>query len=155
MVSNITTGGSNREDSTKNDGEYTFFDRSEDVRTSARYLFDDEAIIIAGEGQKFTPKYYKGKFDLHQRTYAILELQIIGKFLYYYIDKYKDYFLQNAVGSTVKSLRLPMFQQMPVLLPILTEQQKICCQFFKSPRESCFSYAVMSENHLRFFLAYF
>ena len=125
MVSNITTGGSNREDSTKNDGEYTFFDRSEDVRTSARYLFDDEAIIIAGEGQKFTPKYYKGKFDLHQRTYAILELQIIGKFLYYYIDKYKDYFLQNAVGSTVKSLRLPMFQQMPVLLPILTEQQKI------------------------------
>jgi type I restriction enzyme S subunit len=55
MVSNITTGGSNREDSTENDGEYTFFDRSEDVRTSARYLFDDEAIIIAGEGQKFTP----------------------------------------------------------------------------------------------------
>jgi type I restriction enzyme S subunit len=125
MVSNITTGGSNREDSTENDGEYTFFDRSEDVRTSARYLFNDEAIIIAGEGQKFTPKYYKGKFDLHQRTYAILELQIIGKFLYYYIDKCKDYFLQNAVGSTVKSLRLPMFQQMPVLLPILTEQQKI------------------------------
>jgi hypothetical protein len=48
--------------------------RSEDVRTSARYLFNDEAIIIAGEGQKFTPKYYKGKFDLHQRTYAITKL---------------------------------------------------------------------------------
>jgi len=124
-VSNITTGSSNREDSTKDKGEYTFFDRSEDIRTSHRYLFDDEAIIIAGEGQKFTPKYYKGKFDLHQRTYAILELQVIGKFLYYYIDKYKNYFLQNAVGSTVKSLRLPMFEKMPILLPTLPEQQKI------------------------------
>ncbi len=124
-ISNITTGSSNREDSTENDGKYTFFDRSEDIRTSSRYLFDDEAIIIAGEGQKFTPKYYKGKFDLHQRTYAILELQIIGKFLYYYIDKHKNYFLQNAVGSTVKSLRLPMFQKMPILLPVLPEQQKI------------------------------
>ena len=124
-ISNITTGSSNREDSTKDNGKYTFFDRSEDIRTSSKYLFDDEAIIIAGEGQKFTPKYYKGKFDLHQRTYAILELQIIGEFLYYYTDKHKDYFLQNAVGSTVKSLRLPMFQQMPILLPTLPEQQKI------------------------------
>ncbi len=124
-ISNITTGNSNREDSTKDKGKYTFFDRSEDIRTSHRYLFNDEAIIIAGEGQKFTPKYYKGKFDLHQRTYAILELQIIGRFLYYYTDKHQTYFLQNAVGSTVKSLRLPMFDKMPILLPTLPEQQKI------------------------------
>ena len=128
-IAKITTGNSNREDSTENKGQYTFFDRSEDIRTSHRYLFDDEAIIVAGEGQKFIPKYYKGKFDLHQRTYAILQLQIIGKFLYYYTDKYKDYFLQNAVGSTVKSLRLPMFQQMPILLPTLPEQQKIANTF--------------------------
>ena len=124
-ISNITTGISNREDSTDGQGKYTFFDRSEDIRTSHKYLFDDEAIIVAGEGQKFSPKYFKGKFDLHQRTYAILELQIIGKFLYYFIDKNKSYFLQNAVGSTVKSLRLPMFEKMPILLPTLPEQQKI------------------------------
>jgi len=124
-ISKITTGSSNREDSTNSDGDYTFFDRSEDIRTSHRYLFDDEAIIVAGEGSEFKPKYFNGKFDLHQRTYAILNLNIIGKFLYFYIYKHRNYFLDNAVGSTVKSLRLPMFEQMPILLPTLPEQKKI------------------------------
>ena len=41
-ISNITTGSSNRQDSGL-DGEYTFFDRSEDIRTSSRYLFDGDA----------------------------------------------------------------------------------------------------------------
>jgi len=124
-IANITTGSANREDSTQDKGKYTFFDRSEDIRTSHRYLFDDEAIIVAGEGSEFKPKYFNGKFDLHQRTYAILKLQIIGKFLYYYIFKYRDYFIRYAVGSTVKSLRQPIFEKMPILLPTLPEQQKI------------------------------
>jgi len=71
-VAFITTGKSNREDSLKEDGIYTFFDRSEDIRTSNKYLFDTEAIIVGGEGQKFIPKYFVGKFDLHQRAYAIM-----------------------------------------------------------------------------------
>ena len=49
----------------------------------------------------------------------------IGKFLYYLIDFNKDYFLSQAVGSTVKSLRLPMFQKMKLLFPVIEEQQKI------------------------------
>jgi type I restriction enzyme S subunit len=124
-ISYITTGSSNREDSSLN-GEFTFFDRSEDIRTSSRYLFDNEAVIVPGEGQDFVPKHFKGKFDLHQRTYAIMEFkEAIGKFLYYYIGYYRHYFLSQAVGSTVKSLRLPMFQKMPIKLPSINEQQKI------------------------------
>src|SRR5699024_2879640 len=108
-ISHITTGSSNREDSSL-DGAYTFFDRSEDIRTSSRFLYDGEAVIVAGEGQDFVPKYFKGKFDLHQRTYAIMDFKnTFGKFLYYYIGYYRHYFLSQAVGSTVKSLRLPMF----------------------------------------------
>jgi type I restriction enzyme S subunit len=124
-IANITTGSSNREDSTQDKGQYTFFDRSEDIRTSHKFLFDDEAIIVAGEGSEFKPKYFNGKFDLHQRTYAILELQIIGKFLYYYIFRFRNYFIRYAVGSTVKSLRQPIFEQMPIFLPTIPEQQKI------------------------------
>ena len=123
-IANITTGSSNREDSIQDKGQYTFFDRSEDIRTSHKFLFDDEAIIVAGEGSEFKPKYFNGKFDLHQRTYAILELQIIGKFLYYYVFNFRNYFIRYAVGSTVKSLRQPIFEQMPILLPTLPEQQK-------------------------------
>lgn len=125
-IAYITTGSSNRQDSSS-EGEYTFFDRSEDIRKSNIYLFDKEAVIVAGEGQQFTPKYFVGKFDLHQRTYAIMDFQLcVGKFIYYLIDFKKDYFLSQAVGSTVKSLRLPMFQKMKLMLPkSIEEQQKI------------------------------
>jgi len=124
-LAHTTTGSSNREDSGL-DGEFTFFDRSEDIRTSDRYLFDGEAVIVAGEGQDFVPKYYVGKFDLHQRTYAIMEFQnSVGKYLFYVLRFHKNYFLAQAVGSTVKSLRLPMFKKMPLLMPCIEEQQKI------------------------------
>jgi type I restriction enzyme S subunit len=124
-IATITTGSSNRVDSSL-DGLYTFFDRSEDIRTSSIYLFDGEAVIVAGEGQAFVPKYFVGKFDLHQRTYAVMNFnQCAGKFIFYSIGFYSNYFLSKAVGSTVKSLRLPMFVEMPVNLPCLAEQQKI------------------------------
>ncbi|MFP1454350.1 restriction endonuclease subunit S [Escherichia coli] len=41
------------------------------------------------------------------------------------IDYLKVYFLNQAVGSTVKSLRLPMFQKMTFEAPEIEEQQKI------------------------------
>ncbi|MDP2521411.1 restriction endonuclease subunit S [Neptunomonas phycophila] len=124
-ISKITTGSSNRQDSHMN-GAYTFFDRSEDIRTSDTYLFDCEAVIVPGEGQDFIPKYFVGKFDLHQRTYAIMDFpECHGKFLFYAIHYFRSHFLTQAVGSTVKSLRLPMFQKMKLRLPIVEEQQKI------------------------------
>lgn len=124
-ISKITTGSSNRQDSHMN-GAYTFFDRSEDIRTSDTYLFDCEAVIVPGEGQDFIPKYFVGKFDLHQRTYAIMNFpECEGKFLFYAIHYFRSHFLSQAVGSTVKSLRLPMFQKMKLKLPTREEQQKI------------------------------
>ena len=123
--SKITTGSSNREDSNL-DGEYTFFDRSQDIRSSNRYLFDAEAIIVPGEGQEFIPKFFVGKFDLHQRTYAIMDFGInIGKYLFYFISYNSNHLNSHAVGSTVKSLRLPMFEKMPIKLPCIKEQVKI------------------------------
>jgi len=137
-IAKITTGISNREDSSEKGGLYTFFDRSEDIRTSDKYLFDGEAIIVAGEGQKFIPKYFIGKFDLHQRTYAIMNfnyLVVEAKYLFYHIYQNKNYFLSQAVGSTVKSLRLPMFKKMKIKLPSLTEQQKIAKVLSTADRE--------------------
>ena len=124
-ISFITTGKSNRSSSGLH-GEYAFFDRSDDIRTSSIYLFDCEAIIMPGEGSEFPPKYFIGKFDLHQRAYAIMNFKdTFGKFLYYYVEQHKSYFVKYAVGSTVKSLRLPIFDNMSVRLPCKTEQQKI------------------------------
>jgi len=134
-ISNITTGSSNRVDSFLG-GKFAFFDRSEDIRTSNRYLFDSEAVIVPGEGQDFVPKYFKGKFDLHQRTYAIMDFRNVdGRFLFYYIGFHRHYFLSQAVGSTVKSLRLPIFQRMPISLPPIEEQQKIASVLSNADKE--------------------
>ncbi|MDE0309641.1 MAG: restriction endonuclease subunit S [Acidiferrobacterales bacterium] len=118
-------GESNREDSYEV-GEYAFFDRSQDIRASTKYIFDGEAIIVAGEGKEFLPKYYVGKFDLHQRSYAIMNFQgVSAMFVFYSLTHNRNYFPSVAVGSTMKSLRLPMFIEMPIRLPYYREQNKI------------------------------
>lgn len=134
-ISKISTGESNREDSSLN-GKYTFFDRSQEVRTSNRYLFDGEAIIVAGEGQDFIPKYFVGKFDLHQRSYCIMNFKnIFGKFLFFLLNLNKNYFLQQAVGSTVKSLRLPMFLKMKLYIPSDIAEQKAIAEILSKADE--------------------
>ena len=103
-----------------------FFDRSQDIRRSDKHIFEGEAVIVAGEGKEFLPKYYVGKFDLHQRSYAIMNFSnISGKYVFYFLDQNRGYFSKMAVGSTMKSLRLPMFIHMPIKNPSIDEQQKI------------------------------
>jgi type I restriction enzyme, S subunit len=107
-------------------GDFIFFDRSKNPKKSNRFLFDCEAIIIAGEGAEFFPKKYNGKFDLHQRAYAIFGFgdHLIGDYLYYYITYCHEYFQNVAVGATVKSLRQRHFVEMPILLPKTLDEQK-------------------------------
>lgn len=118
------------------EGDFVFFDRSVDIRWSDKYLFDGEAIIVPGEGQEFIPKYFNGKFDLHQRAYAIMGfIGASGEYLYYLLTYHKNYFLSQAVGSTVKSLRLPIFKKMKLTLPSFEEQQKIASVLNTADRE--------------------
>jgi len=133
-IAEITTGSSNREDSME-EGDFVFFDRSVDIRWSDKYLFDGEAIIVPGEGE-FIPKYFNGKFDLHQRAYAIMGfIGASGEFLYYLLTYHKNYFSSQAVGSTVKSLRLPIFKKMKLTLPSFEEQRKIAAVLNRADRE--------------------
>ena len=122
----IKNGKSNTEDA-KEDGAYAFFDRSKKIKRSSRYLYDCEALIIPGEGAEFLPRHFIGKFDLHQRAYALFDFSksINVMFLFYYLTYFKDYFTRVAVGATVKSLRLRHFEQLPVPVPPLSEQQRI------------------------------
>lgn len=75
----ITNGNSNVQDAVtqSKDGLYPFFDRSEDIKYLPTFLFDKEAIIYPGEGTEFMPRYFKGKFALHQRCYAIFDFNEI------------------------------------------------------------------------------
>jgi type I restriction enzyme S subunit len=124
-VAKITTGNSNVQDAS-DDGVYPFFDRSGEIKRSERYFLDTEAVIVPGEGSDFFPKYFKGKFDLHQRTYAIFNFKgLDGMFLYYLMHLLRVNLIRTAVGTTVLSLRLPHFQNLELPLPPLPEQRKI------------------------------
>lgn len=122
----IKSGKSDTKDAVA-DGPYAFFDRSRTIKRSTRYLYDCEALIIPGEGAEFLPRHFDGKFDLHQRAYALFDFsdRVDVRFLYYYLVYASDYFARVAVGATVKSLRLRHFQQLPVLITSLAEQRRL------------------------------
>ena len=107
---------------------YPFFDHSEELKWFPTYSFDKEAVIYAGEGQSFYPRYYKGKFALHQRCYAITDFAscILPKYCYYFMSTLNSYFVRNSVGSTVSSLRMDIFQKAEIKLPPIPKQQHIC-----------------------------
>ena len=128
-IATITNGDSNVQDAIteSKDGLYPFFDRSEDIKYLPTFLFDKEAIIYPGEGAEFMPRYFKGKFALHQRCYAIFDFKefISAQFLYFYLNTQNSYFVRNAVGSTVPSLRLDTFQKLKMVIPTMEIQQSI------------------------------
>ena len=116
-LSNISTGKCNREDA-EEDGVYPLFDRSQDTKRSSKWLKDCEAIIVPGEGTTFMPRYYVGKFNLHQRCYCVEPTKAqIGKFLFYTIMFNRKYFLSVATGATVPSLRYNNFAKMKIIVP--------------------------------------
>ena len=117
-ISQISNGNSDVKDaSMNNDGSlYPFFDRSDEIKFLPEYLFDKEAIIYPGEGAEFYPRYYNGKFALHQRCYAVYDIStdFIPRYLYHYCKTQNSYFVRNAVGSTVASLRLDTFKRLKI-----------------------------------------
>ncbi len=124
-LANISTGKCNREDA-EEDGAYPLFDRSQEIKRSNVWLKDCEAIIVPGEGTSFIPRYYNGKFNLHQRCYCVEPLEKgMGFFLYQTLMMYRIYFLYVATGATVPSLRLNNFNDFKVLLP----KKELCFQY--------------------------
>jgi type I restriction enzyme S subunit len=123
---NVKNGKTNSQDAIER-GKYPLFDRSTQLKFSNKYLFDAEAIIMPGEGKEFIPHYFYGKFDLHQRVYAITPKTngVCLKFFYYWMYYRRDYLARIAVGSTVKSLRLNHLTGFPAPKPNLLEQQAI------------------------------
>ena len=127
-IAEIDTGNKNRQDAV-DDGEYPFYVRSKDVFRINSYSFDEEAIIIPGEGGIGDIFHYvKGKYDLHQRAYRVhfITSNINTKYAFYYLQVYfKDYILNKAVAATVTSIRKPMLQDFPIAFPSISKQARI------------------------------
>ena len=133
-IATITNGNSNVQDAVTEyrDDLYPFFDRSEEIKYLPTFLFDKEAIIYPGEGADFFPRYINGKFALHQRCYAIFDFNkaVNPQFLYCFLKTQNSYFIRNAVGSTVPSLRLDTFQKLKVIVPSKKTQSIVSSLLF-------------------------
>jgi type I restriction enzyme, S subunit len=125
----ITTGGKDTENRI-DDGAYPFFVRSQEVERIDSFSFNGEGILTAGDGVGVAKvfHYYFGKFDFHQRVYLLYDFkkELVGQFLFEYIrEHFHKEVLKLSAKSTVDSLRMPMFQDFPVLVPPIPEQQAI------------------------------
>ncbi|MCF8590159.1 restriction endonuclease subunit S [Gordonia liuliyuniae] len=128
VLAQVGTGSSDRKDAIC-DGNYPFYVRSKDVMRIDSYEFDEEALIIPGEGgigEIF--HYVNGKYALHQRAYRIhfTDARVHPRFAYFYFSTYfKRFIVQKAVSATVTSIRKPMITDFPFPMPPLEVQREI------------------------------
>lgn len=128
FLAHIKTGEKDTIDR-EEDGLYPLFVRSQTVERINTYAYDEEAVLTAGDGVGVAKvfHYINGKFDYHQRVYKISDFEeILGKYFYYFIkaNLYEEV-IKISAKSTVDSLRLPMFQNFPVVFGDIQEQQAI------------------------------
>lgn len=128
FLCNIITGDMDTQDNEPN-GQYPFYVRSEVVERSNEYSFDNEAVLMAGDGVGAGKvfHYVNGKYGCHQRVYSLSNFKkISGKFLYFYLKEFfKRKIEEGGAKSTVDSVRLPMLKDFAVCLPNDFEQIEI------------------------------
>jgi type I restriction enzyme S subunit len=122
----IKTGGRNSQDKVEQ-GEYPFFVRSATIERINSYTYDCEAILVPGEGGIDSIFHYiNGRFDVHQRVYAITNFssEVSGKYIYFFmVMNFGAHAMKNSVKATVDSLRLPTFKTFEVVMPPTLEEQ--------------------------------
>lgn len=103
IVEKITTGKLDANAMIAN-GEYRFYTCARDYYYINTYAFDDEALLISGNGENVGyVHYYKGKFNAYQRTYVLTGFLKNINFIKLYLDKY----LPKRIETEVKSGNTP------------------------------------------------
>lgn len=112
-------------------GKYVFFSCSPKEFYSDDYLYNGDAIIVAGNGS-YTGKvrFFSGKFDLYQRTYACvlkpLSTNVSISFLYYVMkNQFEPRYLGGTRGSSIPYIVMGDLANFEFLLPPLGVQRKI------------------------------
>ena len=127
-IAQVGTGSSNGNEADE-DGQYPFFVRSQTIKRKNDYEYDEEAIIIPGEGGIGDIFHYvNGKYALHQRVYRIhfTTPDVNAKFAFYYMKSaFKQFIMMKAVSATVTSIRKPMIEDFSIPVPPLPVQEEI------------------------------
>ncbi|MGY6530586.1 MAG: restriction endonuclease subunit S [Cyanobacterium sp.] len=114
-------------------GKYYFFTCASEPLRSDDYIFDGESILLPGNGANVgLVLYYNGKFDLYQRTYALTNFFINGKYLYFYfLANWKNSLIDKQYGSATNYIRLGNITEFSVPIAPLNEQKRIVAKLEK------------------------
>ncbi len=114
-------------------GQYYFFTCASEPLRSDDYIFDGESILLPGNGANVgLVLYYKGKFDLYQRTYALTNFFINGRYLYFYfLANWKNSLIDKQYGSATNYIRLGNITEFSVPIAPLNEQKRIVAKLEK------------------------
>jgi len=128
FLCDVETGSSDTDESSE-DGAYPFFVRSQTPQRSGRFIFDDEAVLTAGDGAGVGKVFHHfvGRFDAHQRVYVMHRFRrVSGRFYFYALASFfGETALDGSAKSTVDSVRRHMLTEMMVPVPPQDAQDKI------------------------------
>lgn len=125
-IAELSTGKVDANHSTE-DGLYPFYTCASEPMKSPDFSFDDEAVIVPGNGANVgSVLYYNGKFQAYQRTYVLSKIRIHPKYLYYHFLRYwKERTENKQFGSATNYVKLVNFSTYLVGIPSLDEQKQI------------------------------
>ena len=108
-------------------GAYPFFTCDPTTLSIDKWAYDTEAILLAGNNASgnYTAKYYKGKFNVYQRTYIIetLDPQFASvRFMAYAMNQQLQLLKVMSSGTTTKFLTMKMLTQLSINLPSIETQ---------------------------------
>jgi type I restriction enzyme S subunit len=113
----------------KPNGIYPFFTCSQEIFRTDTYSFDTECVLLAGNNANgiFHIKYFKGKFDVYQRTYVIRSLNqnlATNYYLYFAIKAQLEHLKSISTGAATKFLTLTILNNLKITVSIPDIQDK-------------------------------
>lgn len=124
LVSSITTGKLDANAMVPN-GQYRFYTCAKEFFQIDKYAFDDEALLISGNGEYVGYiHYYKGKFNAYQRVYVITGFKIDVKYLQNYLNRYLPIRINKEVSqNNIPYIRLSTLSKMDIKYPESKSEQ--------------------------------
>ena len=106
----------------KPEGMFPFFTCSQETFSTDTWSFDGEYVLLAGNNAAgiYPLKYFNGKFDAYQRTYAIKTIDenvLVTRYVYYALRLQLELMKSISTGVATKFLTLSLLNRTQIPIP--------------------------------------
>jgi len=106
-------------------GEYRFYTCAEDYYQIDHYAFDTEALLVSGNGANVGYiHYYKGKFNVYQRTYVLSNFSADIQYIKLFMDRNLRERIRVEVNEgNTPYITMGTLTEMKIIVPPTKEEQ--------------------------------